>query len=133
MSTEPNCCKQKTYGSAKPFRCNTYKKHGVVGVPVMVDQVSDRIPVLSGKRRMRVPTRSGPSGAKDLSSNPMTKCVFRRIAAIQDSDPFARELSLTFQPSNIQICKRSLFLPIHRDPAQHLGRKIRGLLRHHFA
>src|SRR5260370_23204711 len=22
------CCKQKTYGLAKPFRCNTYKKHG---------------------------------------------------------------------------------------------------------
>src|SRR5216684_7457460 len=22
------CCKQKTYGPAKPFRCNTYKKHG---------------------------------------------------------------------------------------------------------
>src|SRR5258708_25825687 len=22
------CCKQKTYGIAKPFRCNTYKKHG---------------------------------------------------------------------------------------------------------
>ena len=23
------CCKQKTYGHAKPFRCNTYKKHEV--------------------------------------------------------------------------------------------------------
>ena len=22
------CCKQKTYGLSKPFRCNTYKKHG---------------------------------------------------------------------------------------------------------
>src|SRR5260370_24917659 len=22
------CCKQKTYGMAKPFRCNTYKKQG---------------------------------------------------------------------------------------------------------
>jgi|SRR5713226_4376885 len=22
------CCKQKTYGQAKPFRCNTYKKQG---------------------------------------------------------------------------------------------------------
>src|SRR6267154_5635067 len=22
------CCKQKTYGKAKPFRCNTYKKRG---------------------------------------------------------------------------------------------------------
>src|SRR6266576_3995697 len=25
------CCKQKTYGRAKPFRCNTYKKQGVGG------------------------------------------------------------------------------------------------------
>jgi hypothetical protein len=22
------CCKQKTYGAANPFRCNTYKKQG---------------------------------------------------------------------------------------------------------
>ena len=34
------CCKQKTYGVAKPFRCNIYKKHGV-RVPVMVNQISD--------------------------------------------------------------------------------------------
>ena len=27
----PKCCKQKTYGLAKPFRCNTYKKQGVGG------------------------------------------------------------------------------------------------------
>jgi hypothetical protein len=32
------CCKQKTYGPAKPFRCNTYKKQGE-GVPIMVNQV----------------------------------------------------------------------------------------------
>ena|ERR1700687_1551356 len=27
------CCKQKTYSLAKPFRCNTYKKHGGGGSP----------------------------------------------------------------------------------------------------
>ena len=26
------CCKQKTYGLSKPFRCNTYKKQGVGAV-----------------------------------------------------------------------------------------------------
>ena len=26
------CCKQKTYGLAKPFRCNTYKKQGGGGL-----------------------------------------------------------------------------------------------------
>ncbi len=51
------CCKQKTYGLAKPFRCNTYKKHGV-GVPVMVNQESDKD---------SWPER--PLGAKDLSSD----------------------------------------------------------------
>jgi len=30
-------CKQKTYGLAKPFRCNTYKKQGG-GVAIMVNQ-----------------------------------------------------------------------------------------------
>src|ERR1700719_4128023 len=28
------CCKQKTYGAAKFFRCNTYKKHRGWGHPV---------------------------------------------------------------------------------------------------
>ncbi len=31
------CCKQKTYGKAKPFRCNTYRKHGG-GAAIMVNQ-----------------------------------------------------------------------------------------------
>ena len=35
------CCKQKTYSSAKPFRCNIYKKHGVGG-QVMVNQTTDK-------------------------------------------------------------------------------------------
>src|SRR6266436_6387892 len=38
--TPRKCCKQKTYGLAKPFRCNTYKKHGGGG-PVMVNQQSE--------------------------------------------------------------------------------------------
>ena len=32
------CCKQKTYDLAKPFSCNTYKKHGG-GLVIMVNQV----------------------------------------------------------------------------------------------
>src|SRR5712692_762624 len=33
------CCKQKTYGPAKPFRCNTYKKQGAGGTsPSASDQ-----------------------------------------------------------------------------------------------
>src|SRR5712664_951123 len=35
------CCKQKTYGQAKSFRCNTYKKQGG-GVPIMVNQESKK-------------------------------------------------------------------------------------------
>src|SRR5712664_3724575 len=27
-ASPPKCCKQKTYGAAKPFRCNTYKNTG---------------------------------------------------------------------------------------------------------
>ena len=30
------CCKKKTYGHAKPFRCNTYTKHGMgVNNPIL--------------------------------------------------------------------------------------------------
>ena len=31
MDFSASCCKHKTYGRAKPFRCNTYKKPGVGG------------------------------------------------------------------------------------------------------
>jgi hypothetical protein len=62
------CCKQKTYGLAKPFRCNTYKNTGV-GVSVMVNQVSAKgFRSSNDERCLRVPTRLGPPGARiDLS------------------------------------------------------------------
>jgi len=47
MNLPRKCCKQKTYGIVKPFRCNTYKKVGV-GVP------PDPSYKLAGSRR---PTR----------------------------------------------------------------------------
>jgi len=51
------CCKQKTYGLAKPFRCNTYKKHGGRG-PVMVNQISaNGFRSSNDERCLRVPTR----------------------------------------------------------------------------
>ena len=37
------CCKQKTYGLAKPFRCNTYENHGG-GVHLF--RIYPRIPIL---------------------------------------------------------------------------------------
>ena len=39
------CCKQKTYGLAKPFRCNTYKKHGG-SLPFIVPRYNSPIPIL---------------------------------------------------------------------------------------
>ena len=45
------CCKQKTYGLAKPFRCNTYKKTGG--------------PILQAKRSSPCPTLP-PFGDSDL-------------------------------------------------------------------
>src|SRR6266404_2193010 len=54
MSTEPKCCKQRTYRIVKSFRINTYEKQGVVG-GVMVNQKSDRdfCPVYPEPRRER--------------------------------------------------------------------------------
>src|SRR5712692_5841518 len=50
------CCKQKTYGPAKPFRCNTYKKHGV-GLRVMVNQESDKDSCPERAQRVEGPLR----------------------------------------------------------------------------
>ena len=61
------CCKQKTYGLTKPFRCNTYKKHRGGGYPLLLFPVVQtfrsnvrrssgaEIPTLSG--RCDVPRR----------------------------------------------------------------------------
>src|SRR5882724_13706292 len=38
------CCKQKTYGRTKPFRCNTYKKQGGRGVMVNQLPLSSNVP-----------------------------------------------------------------------------------------
>jgi len=54
------CCKQKTYGLAKPFRCNTYKNTGV-GLSVMVNQESNKnhCPAATGNEDRPVPAMSG--------------------------------------------------------------------------
>ncbi len=58
------CCKQKTYGLAKPFRCNTYKKHGV-GVPVMVNQESDKDSWRERRALSASPDPVGTIGSED--------------------------------------------------------------------
>jgi hypothetical protein len=51
------CCKQKTYGLAKPFRCNTCKKQGG-GIPIMVNQDFLDFEILASPQG---PRRSWPS------------------------------------------------------------------------
>ena len=38
MESPCKCCKQKSYGRAKSFRCNTYKKQGVGGPALRIRQ-----------------------------------------------------------------------------------------------
>src|SRR5439155_21881993 len=45
MGLPRRCCKQKTYGIVKPFRCNTYKKVGLGAPP-------DPSYKLAGSRRL---------------------------------------------------------------------------------
>ena len=47
MSTEPKCCKQKTYAFAKLFRCNTYKNRGVGARPLVHKRESLASAILS--------------------------------------------------------------------------------------
>src|SRR5882724_7426623 len=41
MSTEPKCCRQRTYRIAKSFKYNTYKKQGEGGVMVNQHPMKD--------------------------------------------------------------------------------------------
>src|SRR5438876_4833302 len=58
MDPPRKCCRQKTYGKAKPFRCNTYKKHGGRGLD-------------PGARHSSYPVSHGP----ELATRP--GCVFQ--------------------------------------------------------
>src|SRR6266567_8048364 len=128
----PECVRDvpglKCQGSPRPYILLTRNSKK----DFYLEEHRDEGPV-SSSHAMKAVCPERPSGARDLSSNPRRKCVLRSIAAIRDSGPFAGEFSLTFQPANLPTCQRSLFRPIHRDSAQHLGIEIRGLLWHHFA
>src|SRR6266478_992311 len=61
--TPRKCCKQRTYGLAKPFRCNTYKKHGGKGSRLWLTRNPIGIAVLSNHQERRstcVPTHVAP-------------------------------------------------------------------------
>src|SRR6202040_3952508 len=90
------CCKQKTYGAAKPFRCNTYKKQGAGGV--MVNQIckQDRRPDKSWK-------------PKNLSQLPSTQSLDLSVAILLQrffdrcrddfADAFAQSRHILFSES----------------------------------
>ena len=42
MDCPLKCCKHKTYGKAKPFRCNTYRKPGVGGTLANLERPANR-------------------------------------------------------------------------------------------
>src|SRR5712692_2346869 len=61
--TPRKCCKQRAYGLAKPFRCNTYKKHGGEGSRLWLTRNPIGIAVLSNHQERRstcVPTHVAP-------------------------------------------------------------------------
>ena len=60
------CCKQKTCGSAKPFKCNTYKKHGGRGCRTPSPTLPKSLPYnLFGR----------PPTTKPIRYNPLQKWV----------------------------------------------------------
>ena len=64
------CCKQKTCGMAKPFKCNTYEKHGG-GLVTMLNQVSE--------------TSRPPSSSRSVSLRLCSCSVFRLPYALLSS------------------------------------------------
>src|SRR5713226_138347 len=57
------CCKQKTYGLAKPFKCNTYKKHGVGGIlPILERRETGTTKPQDFADCLSIPVRFPPRG-----------------------------------------------------------------------
>src|SRR6266852_5338903 len=86
------CCKQKTYGRAKPFRCNTYKKQGE-GVLLLLTRSVNQKPSKRLVSRTTPPWRSsqptcpGPVGITlspclpyPLSPYPQSPCYHHPAA-----------------------------------------------------
>jgi len=71
------CCKQKTYGSAKPFRCNTYKKHRGGGTLCS----SSPSFTLSDRRSAAVPERRSRPG-RDVPTLPIRQASTHRRGII---------------------------------------------------
>ncbi len=92
------CCKQKTYGLAKPFRCNTYRKHGG-GAPIMVNQALETsrptsshalcLSRLCGSSAFRLPYTLPSS----VSRNPFVCHSYENCRGVYQQFPFWNVLS----------------------------------------
>ena len=92
----PKYCKQKTYGVAKLFRCNTYKKQGE-GVPIMVNQHSLNFEILTSPQG---PRRSWPSES--------TPAARRKRTTVRKSPSTALHCSqVIFQLSTVDLFHQS--------------------------
>src|SRR6267142_1307914 len=90
----PKYCKQKTYGVAKLFRCNTYKKQGV---PIMVNQDSLNFEILTSPQG---PRRSWPSES--------TPAARRKRTTVRKSPSTALHCSqIIFQRSTVDLFHQS--------------------------
>ncbi len=84
------CCKQKTYGLAKPFRCSTYRKHGGRGWLLLTrDPKKDFYP-------------EGAPRPRDLSSPPDEGCLSRASTCPERGRGIGgRDLSSTSHESRV--------------------------------
>ncbi len=119
------CCKQKTYGLAKPFRCNTYRKHGG-GAPIMVNQALETsrptsshalcLSRLCGSSAFRLPYTLPSS----VSRNPFVCHSYENCRGVYQQFPFWNVLSdwlhylvspylLTSLPHYVLTSRPSLF------------------------
>jgi hypothetical protein len=118
------CCKQRTYGVAKPFSCNTYKETGG-GVVIMVSQIlrtsEPLLPLLCASvplRLLRLPSSVHTSKFRipHLLSSPL----LRKLAGCVPKIP---NLEL---PSSLQVEGRSCILAANpKGPATIPGNSSR--------
>ena len=125
------CCKQKTYGIAKPFRCNTYKNHGGGGAQNVQPANVQRSNHPSIYPFYFLGLTDIPAQRRLLNSfgiNPL-RTLFIATEGVPPSShsfslfpcPLLPYILTSLLPSLVPDSK-------HRDPAHQLWIKIRGFL-----
>jgi uncharacterized protein YceH (UPF0502 family) len=116
------CCKQKTYGKTKPFRCNTYKNTGYLPQAKWLS-LSSRFPTFApsdAQTLFSIPTSSFPKSSSVVSFHPvnilLNEVECRVLGALIEKEITTPE----YYPLSLNALVNACNQKSNRDPVMNL-------------